>query len=125
MKRSKKKLLANRKLTIIKVLPKDGVVSAEDLDRWHFMFRNNLIDYQRAASTGEVEIQEIAVPKRGEHFITLVRVGGGDYSPTTEDLEQWRKVFEDAAKDPDFKIFTHEHVNIEVLDIHDIIAVES
>lgn len=125
MKKSKKKTLANRKLTIVKILPKNGTITAEELDKWHFMFRNNLVDLKLANESGEVEVQEIPTPKRGQHFITLVRVGSDEYAPTVEDLEQWRQVFEDAAKDPDFKIFTHKDVSIDVIDIHDIIAVES
>lgn len=125
MKRAKKKALANRKLTIVKVLPKNGTITPEDLDKWHFMFRNNLIDIKLANESGEVEVQELPAPKPGQHFITLVRVGSDEYAPSLEDLEAWRKVFEDAAKDPDFKIFTHKDVSIEVIDMHDIIAVES
>lgn len=125
MKRSKKKTLLNRKLTIVKVLPKNGTIFPADLDKWHFMFRNNLVDIKLANESGEVEVQEIPPPKKGQHFITLVRVGSDEYTPTIEELEQWRQVFEDAAKDPDFKIFTHKDVSIEVIDVHDIIAVES
>lgn len=124
MKNSKKKKLSNKKLTIIKVLPKNGTISPKDLDRWHFMFKNNLADIKLANQTGEVEVQEIPVPKRGQHFITLVRIGSDEYTPTVEDLKEWKQVFEDAAKYPDFKIFTHKDVDIQVIDINDVIAVE-
>ena len=35
---------------------------------------------------------------------------------TAADLEEWKKVFEDASKDPDFKIFTHFEIQIEKID---------
>lgn len=41
-----------------------------------------------------------------------------------EDLEAWRNVFEEAANDPDFKIFTHPNVEIEVIPVGKIVAVE-
>lgn len=124
MKRSKKKALANRKLTIIKVLPKDGTISQADLDHWHEVFRNNLTTPELAAATGEVEVEYIPVAKEGQQFITVVRVGDDEYSPTMEDLEHWRDIFKEAQDDPDFKIFTHNAVNIEVIDLGKIVAVE-
>lgn len=124
MRRSKKKALGNRKLTIIKVLPKNGSISPEDLDRWHFMFRNNLVNLKLANDSGEVEIQEIPMRKGDNHYLTLVRVGSDEYQPTVEELEEWRQIFEDAAKDPDFKIFTHKDVNIEVIELGKVLAIE-
>ena len=124
MKRSKKKALANRKLTIIKVLPKDGTISPEDLNRWHEIFRNNLMTAEEAVKTGEVEVQNLPVARSNDHYLTLVRVGSNDYHPTPEDLNQWREVFDQAAKDPDFKIFTHKDVHVEVIDLGKVLAVE-
>lgn len=48
--------------------------------------------------------------------LTLVKVGTEDSLPTKEDLDEWRKVFEDAEKNGDFKIFTHPHITIERID---------
>lgn len=124
MKRSKKKQLANRKLTIIKILPKNGTISQQDLDRWHEIFRSNSMSAAEAAATGEVEVTELPVAKSNDHYITLVKVGSDEYLPTTEDLNAWREVFESASKDPDFKIFTHKDVNIEVIPLDKVIAVE-
>jgi hypothetical protein len=124
MKRSKKKALANRKLTIIKVLPKDGTISQEDLHRWHEIFRNNLMTPEAAMKTGEVEVQTVPVARSNDHFLTLVKVGTDDYKPTNEDLEQWRDVFEKASVDPDFKIFTHHGVSVEVIELGNVVAVE-
>jgi hypothetical protein len=124
MKRSKKKALANRKLTIIKVLPKDGTISPEDLNRWHEIFRNNLMTPEDAVKTGEVEVQNLPVAKSNDHYLTLVRVGGDEYHPTTEDLEQWRDIFSKAAADPDFKIFTHKDVHVETIELGKVLAVE-
>jgi hypothetical protein len=119
-----KKSLAKRKLTVIKVLPKNGTISQEDLDKWHELFRTNAITHKAALATGEVEIENIPVAEEGQHFLTVVRVGDDTYQPSMEDLEQWRKIFEEAQNDPNFKIFTHNAVNIEVIDIGKVIAVE-
>lgn len=48
--------------------------------------------------------------------ITVVKIGGnaeGEYRPTPQDLEYWRTVFEEAQYDKDFKIFTHQGVDIQ------------
>jgi len=44
---------------------------------------------------------------------TLVKIGSPDYKPTPADLESWREIFETAAANKDFKIFTHDAVTIE------------
>ncbi len=44
--------------------------------------------------------------------ITVVKIGSADYKPTAADLEAWRSTFEAAQYDRDFKIFTHEGVDI-------------
>jgi len=124
MKRSKKKALANRKLTIIKVLPKDGTISPEDLNRWHEIFRNNLMTPEDAVKTGEVEVQNLPVAKSNDHYLTLVRVGSDEYKPTVDELNQWRDIFSQAAKDPDFKIFTHKDVHVETIELGKVLAVE-
>lgn len=45
--------------------------------------------------------------------ISLIKVGGQDVKPTPQDLEQWRNVFEQAQGDKDFKIFTHNEVEVQ------------
>jgi hypothetical protein len=45
--------------------------------------------------------------------LTVVKIGSADYKPTFADLEAWRSVFEDAQYDKDFKIFTHEGVDVQ------------
>lgn len=124
MKRSKKKALSRRRLTIIKVLPKNGTISQNDLDRWHEIFRTKSMSPELAMATGEVIVEQLPVPKNDDHFITIVKVGSEEYAPSIEDLENWRKVFEEASLDPDFKIFTHKDVNVEVINVGDVIAVE-
>lgn len=49
--------------------------------------------------------------------LTLVKVGGNGYSPTPKDLEHWRDIFEEAQHDKDFKIFTHDAINVTQLEI--------
>lgn len=51
-----------------------------------------------------------------ESFInpmTVVKVGGAEHKPTPQDLEMWREQFEAAQSDKDFKIFTHNEVDIQ------------
>jgi len=124
MKRSKKKALANRKLTVIKVLPKNGTISQADLDKWHEIFRNNTMTPVEAMATGEVIVENIPVARSGQNFITVVRVGSDEYSPSFEDLENWRNIFKDAEKDPNFQIFTHKDISIETIDVGEIVAIE-
>lgn len=44
--------------------------------------------------------------------LTLVKLGGEDYKPTQSDLEAFRQVLEEAQYDKDFKIVTHNGVDI-------------
>lgn len=44
---------------------------------------------------------------------TVVKIGSADYKPTYADLESWRATFEQAQNNKDFKIFTHEGVDIQ------------
>lgn len=45
--------------------------------------------------------------------LTLVKIGNQDARPTPTDLDHWRNVFEQAQNDKDFKIFTHDAVQVE------------
>lgn len=45
--------------------------------------------------------------------LTIVKIGSADYKPTFADLEAWRSTFEEAQYDKDFKIFTHEGVDVQ------------
>lgn len=114
----------NKKLTIIKVLGKNGVVTTEDLEKWRYLFATEAMTLEEAAATGEVEIQSLPNKNEEDHYITFVRIGDEDFSPSFEDLENWRKVFEEGQNDPDFKIFTHPAVEIEVINVGKVIAVE-
>ena len=87
-------------------------------------FSRNLLTPEQMAETGEVQIETLAEKQEGECYITLVRVGDENYSPTLKDLENWREVFEAAQNDPDFKIFTHPSIDISIINIGKIIAVE-
>jgi len=124
MKRSKKKYHKNKKLTIVKILPKDGTITRDDLEKWHEIFKTKSMTPTEAEATGEVVVENLPLPKPNQHFITLVKVGNDDYKPTAEDLEQWRQVFEAAANDPDYTVFTHHAVNVEVIDLNKILLVE-
>jgi hypothetical protein len=47
--------------------------------------------------------------------LTLIKIGGAgeNFKPSPADLEEYRRVFEDAQYDKDFKIFTHDAVTVE------------
>lgn len=45
--------------------------------------------------------------------LTLVKIGNQEFRPSPVDLEHWRNVFEEAQYDKDFKIFTHDAVNVD------------
>lgn len=45
--------------------------------------------------------------------LTVVKIGSADFKPTFADLEAWRNIFEEAQYDKDFKIFTHEGVDVQ------------
>ncbi len=44
---------------------------------------------------------------------TIVKIGSADFKPTFADLEAYRELFEAAEHDKNFKIFTHDGVNVE------------
>lgn len=115
----------NKKLTLIKVMPNYGSCpTTKDLERWRGIFRQNLMTPEQAEATGEVEITTLPEKQDGEYYVTIVRIGSENYHPTSKDLEAWRDVFKDAQDDPDFKIFTSPDVEISVINIGKIIAVE-
>ena len=45
--------------------------------------------------------------------LTLVKIGDQEFRPSPADLENFRNTFEEAQFDKDFKIFTHQSVNVE------------
>ena len=44
--------------------------------------------------------------------LTLVKIGDQEFRPSPVDLEHWRNIFEHAQYDKDFKIFTHNAVDV-------------
>ena len=132
MNRSKKKALAKakkalkvkEKLTIIKVLGiQDAGPTKEDLEKWRKIFAENRMTEEEALATGEVSIEHLSYPDE-DNYITFVKIGSEDYQPSFEDLESWRKCFEEAEGDPDFKIFTHPAIEISSVLVGNIVAVE-
>lgn len=51
-------------------------------------------------------------------YITLVKVGDKNSPPTLDELEEWRKIFEDASNDENFKIFTNTSVEIKQIKVN-------
>lgn len=93
----------------IKIVKIPGPVTEFDLTYWRDKFENNQATTEEMEKAGLL-IEELEM---GEDHLTLVKVGDETYSPSPTDLENWQKIFEDASKDPDFKIFTHSAVSVE------------
>lgn len=82
---------------------------------WCFEVPHGLFITRR---NGKITIQGNSKFAQADNMInplTLIKIGGGDngYKPTPADLEEWRQVFEDAQYDKDFKVFTHEAVEVD------------
>lgn len=45
--------------------------------------------------------------------LTLIKIGNQEFRPTPADLEAWRSVFEEATLDKDFKVITHDAVDVQ------------
>jgi hypothetical protein len=114
------------KITVVKILAQgeEFLPTRADMERWHQIFAENKMTVEEAVATGEVEIAELPLKEEGEHYLTIVQIGDDNYRPSMAELEQWRLVFEEAKNDPDFKIFTHPGIEISMINIGDIIAVE-
>lgn len=83
----------------------DGVVWCFEVPTGLFITRHN----------GKITIQGNSKYAQADNMInplTIVKIGSADYKPTFADLESWRTVFEEAQYDKDFKIFTHEGVDV-------------
>lgn len=111
------------KMTIIKVLGRDGKVTTADLEKWRKIFEEKRMTAAEALVSGEVSIEYLSKPD-DENYITFVKVGEENSMPSLKDLESWRDMFKDAIGDPDFKVFTHPHVTIELIPVGKVIAVE-
>lgn len=111
-----------RKITIVKVLSSDQSVSQEELIRYKEEVASNPDFLEEAAKNKEIEYQTFGQDIEGT--LTLVKVGDENYPPSVEELNVWRDLFDQAKKDPDFTIFTHQHVNIEVINLGKIISVK-
>jgi hypothetical protein len=118
----------NKKLTIIKVLPNGEQFhpTVADLEHWKNLFLEKKMTIDEAVATGEVKVETVPLPEESDqdHSLWLVKIGTENYQPSTEDLDNWREVFKTAQYDSDFKIFTHPAVEVNIIKIGDIVAVE-
>lgn len=104
----------NNPLTIIKVGDNKYVPTPEDLERWRSIFAGEIsLDGCPPHMKQQPISSEIFEADPDYHRLLLVRVGDDTYSPTATDLEEYRKVFEMAQNDKDFKIFTHSSIQVE------------
>ena len=90
---------------IVEEVDYDGVVWCFEVPTGLFITRRN----------GKITVQGNSKYAQSDNMInplTIVKIGSADYKPTFADLEAWRSVFEEAQYDKDFKIFTHEGVDV-------------
>lgn len=125
-----RKSIMKNKLTLIKVCNKDYKPSASDLEHWRDIFDkagtdpNFMIIKNQAIESGKISVETFDSPEENEHTVTFVKVGSDQYRPTENDLDAWREVFEAASADPDFKIFTYPNVEINIVPLIGIVAIE-
>jgi hypothetical protein len=116
-----------RRLTVIKVCGRDYMPTKEEVEKWRKIFADKQIEdasKYNIISNGEVEVEQLEFDDT-EQTITFVKIGGDSYRPTSQDLESWRDVFVKEAKDnKDFKIFSHNDVEITQIKVDEIIAIE-
>lgn len=111
-----------KSLTIVKVCGLEGYApTTEDLERWAKIFKENSFEDAcvLADSDGNITVEKSIF--EDDNTLTLVKVGD---NPSLEDLEAFRKIFEEARYDKDFTIFTHSNVQVDVLKLNKIVAVE-
>ncbi len=100
----------------------DGITTKADLEKWQNIFANNTeISYEEAMLMNEIELEEI---DHAENNILFVKLGNEEFQPTLQELENFRKVFDEAKDDPDFKIFTHSLVSVESIPVGKVIAID-
>jgi hypothetical protein len=105
-----------RKLTIVKIGNCNYKPSPLDLERWSSVFegkfsRKEMLETYPHLKDFPLSV-EITEVDESDRDILLVRVGDDNYKPTPEELEHWKEIFEEAAQDPDFKIFTHSSIDV-------------
>lgn len=100
-------------LTIIKVGDENYKPSSQDLERWRDIFAENISLEDHPNMKRMPITTEVLEMEPDYHRVLLVRVGDESCKPSQQDLEAYREMFEIAADDKDFKIFTHSAIQIE------------
>src|SRR5271165_5447393 len=119
-----------KKLIIVKVCAVGYNPSKEDVKHWADLFagksnqireNENIDKFNLLANNTYIkkEIIEYTQGSEAEKIITLIKIGDEEYSPTVEDLEEWRNVFREAKNDTNFEIFTHYKVQLEQIKFED------
>lgn len=113
----------SKKLTVVKILASDDPITQEDVEKWRKIFAEKSYEWKDAVNSGDVSFEQVTVPDDNQ-YITLVKIGDETHHPSVEDLEAWREIFRQAKDDPDFAIFTHQSIDISVINIGKIVAIE-
>ena len=92
-----------------------ALVEREDYNGlvWCFTVPTGLFVTRR---NGKVTIQGNSKYAQADNMVnplTLIKIGDNEFRPSPIDLEKFRDVFESAQYDKDFKIFTHNAVDIQ------------
>jgi hypothetical protein len=107
-----------KKITLHKLGNDCFVPSPKDLEDLAEQVKNNSVTFTQAEH-GYVKEE---IYRDDLEDIALVRI---EASSSVQDLEYWKKMFEDHQYDKDFTIFTHSEVHIETIKKPDVIIVTS
>jgi len=88
-----------KKLTLIKVSSFDETLSTDEL------IKNQL---NKESSKEIIEYDD-------NNSLILVKIGDNHSKPTFDELEEWRRVFEQYVNDKEFMIISNNSIDIEVI----------
>jgi len=103
------------KLTLVKIGKEDDPTpSVEDLETWKNIFNKAKDDPDfllKLKPNKDICLEELEFDEN-DGCITLVKLGNKDYIPTIEDIECYRKLFQECSKDHNCIIFTRCPVEV-------------
>lgn len=112
------------KLTLIKITDPDYVPDHEELKKINErVLLNDYSEVNRLRDQDKLNYWVINTI-RSKHYLTIVRIGDDNHPPTRNDLEEWKKIFDQIKYDPHAVIITHKAVTIECIEVGNIVDIE-
>lgn len=99
------------KLTVIKVM---GSPSEE----YMHSLRRRVEDEEDVSKDPNIKIETIEFTNSVPHM-TLIKLGSDKFTPGRREFNDFKEVFEHAKDDPDFKVITHDWVQVETVPVGD------